>query len=116
MLQEHHDQVHRADGEPLASNVSKGGVEKPKSKDFMVVDKSSTTQVAWEEVSKIVVKVKVEEDGDASERNQRLFEKVPDSSESKQSNIRSSNSDEGLKMSTKLEGKRLAEVTAESND
>ena len=78
----------------------------------MVVDKSSTTmsQVGWEEGSKRVMKVKLKEDGDASDRNQRLFEKVPDSSESKQSNIRSSNSDEGLKMSTKLEGKRLAEV------
>ena len=117
LLQDHHDQVHWADGEPLAANVSMGEVKKPKSKDFMVVDKSSTTmsQGGWEEGSKGVVKVKVEDDGDAPDRNQRICEKVPDGSESKQSNIRSSNSNEGL-MSTKLEGKRLAEVTAWLND
>ena len=85
-----------ADGEPLslASNVSK----KLKSKDFMVVEKPSTTisQVGWEEGLKRVVKIKKEEDGD---------EEVPDGTDGMPNPKLTS-----PKSNIKIEGKRLAEV------
>ena len=98
-MQEHRDQVHWADGEPLslASGVSK----KLKSKDFMVVEKSSTTsttisQVGWEEGLKRVVKIKKEGDGD---------EEVPDGTDGMLNPKLTS-----PKSNIKIEGKRLAEV------
>ena len=104
MLQEHHDQVHWADGEPLATNTNIGGAKKLKSKDFMVVDKPSTalSQEGWEKGPERVVKIKKELDEGPIDGSQRLGEKAPDVS---------NGSEEGLKMSMKAEGKRLLEVT-----
>ena len=104
LLQEHHDQVHWADGEPMATNVSTGGVKKLKSKDFMVADKPSTalSEVGWEEGPQKIVKVKKELDEGAPDGSLRLSERVLNDC---------GGSNEGLKMSIKAEGKRLAEVS-----
>ena len=104
-MQEHHDQVHWADGEPLATNVSStGGAKKLKSKNLMVAYKPSTalSLVGWEEGPQKFVKVKEELDEDPSDRSLRLSERVLNDCDG---------SNEGLKMSIKAEGKRLAEVS-----
>ena len=69
----------------------------------MVVDKPSTAlfQVGWEEGPQKIVKVKKELDEGAPDGSLGLGERVP--------NV-CGGSNEGLKMSIKAEGKRLAEV------
>ena len=89
----------------MATNTSIDGAKKLKSKDFMVAEKPSTalSQVGWEEGPERVVKVKEElDEGTPDDGSLRLCERGP--------NV-CGGANEGLKMSIKTEGKRLAEVT-----
>ena len=87
LLQEHHDQVHWVNGEPLAENVIRVCFEKKlRSKDFMAEKKPSTA---------------TSEEGQGSKR-------VAMSSTG--SNTNCSDTNASLALSIKAEGKRSAEV------